>query len=417
MDFPAEPADLLAGGTAFLTAAFRRSGVLGPDNAVRAITRFDELAVGGTGRKVILSVAYERAGRDLPEDLFVKFSRNSADPLRDRLRHHMREEIMLALVSRDPAFPVPVPRCMFADFHADSGTGVLITARVPYGEGGVEPCHVKCQDYRLADALDHYRAIVEALARLAGAVRAGACAETVDRFFPASGPNIFTRYRLPKTLDDAMAKVDRIEAFGRQFPGLLYPGKAPGALFGKLRADLPFIYAHEAEIRAGMHRDDAYVSVCHFNANIDNAWFWRDADGKRQCGLLDWGMVGRMHVGMALWGSLSAAEAEVCEHHLGELVALFVQHFRAASGVELDRGKLERDMALFGILMGLSVLFDAPARALHEIPGLRADASRFDREFDIHENARVQLHILNNVLRIWESFDFARCDGIGSTAG
>lgn len=408
LSIPAEPQDLKAAGPAFLTAAFRASGMLSPENAVTEIVRFDELAIGGTGRKLILSVAYDRPENDLPTDLFVKFSRNSADPSRDRLRRHMREEIMLALVSRDPRFPVRVPRCMFADFQEETGTGILITERVLYGEDGVEPCHVKCQDYDLDDPLDHYRTIVKALASLAGAFKAGAFPEEIHRFFPPDSPNIFDKYRTPSNHGQVLAKIDAIEAFGAKYPNLVYRGGNGDLLFDKIRADLQIIFEEEDSIRDVMLRDRDYISLCHFNVNIDNAWFWTDDEGHRHCGLLDWGMVGQMHVGQALWGSLSGAEAEVWDDHIDDLVAEFIDRYRAAGGPALDAGKLKQDLRLFAIFMGLASLLDAPARILHEIPELRADATRFDREFDLHENARVQLHILNNVLRIWEQFDFSQ---------
>jgi hypothetical protein len=408
LDVPAEPADLHAGGPAFLTQAFRVGGALPSDNAVASIKRFDELAVGGTGRKLILSVSYERPDSDLPTELFVKFSRNSQDPARDRLRHHMREEIMLALVSRSADFPLHVPRCMFADFDEASGTGILITERVRYGEGGVEPCHVKCQDYDLDDALDRYRTIVRALAALAAAFKADALPAEVHRYFPAGSPNIFEKYRVPPQ-DAVSAKIDAMEAFGKEFPELLFSGSGTGLLFDKIRADLRVILPQEREIRAAMLRDGDYVSLCHFNVNIDNAWFWKDEAGKRHCGLLDWGMVGQMHVAQALWGSLSGAEPEIWDDHLDELIGDFVERYRVGGGPLLDADTLREHLMLLAVFMGLASLLDAPARILHEIPGLRPDATRFDPEFGMFENARVQLHVLNNVLRIWERLDLSRC--------
>lgn len=410
LEIPAEPADLATGGPAFLTAAFRASGMLSGDNAVAGIVRFDELAVGGTGRKLILSVAYERPDGDLPTELFVKFSRNSDDPARDRLRRHMREEIMLALVSRAPGFPVRVPRCMFADFNEETGTGILITERVLYGEGGVEICHIKCQDYDLDDPLDHYSTIVKALAALAGAFKADVLPADIHRYFPAGSPNIFDNYRTPPR-DAALAKIDAIEAFAATYPSLMYQGEA-GALFAKMRSDIDVIVRDERAIRAAMLGDPDYVSLCHFNVNIDNAWFWSDDEGNRHCGLLDWGMVGQMHVAQAIWGSLSGAEAAIWDDHLDGLIAQFIDGYRAAGGPALDSGKLRNDVLLLAVFMGLASLLDAPARILHEIPGLRPEATRFDAEFGRFENARVQLHILNNVLRIWEKLDLSRCPGV-----
>jgi len=414
---PAEPADLWSGGTAFLTEAFRASGTLATDNAVKAITRFEELAVGGTGRKLILTIAYEHAASDLPCELFVKFSRNSGDRARDRNRHHMRQEIALALASRTPGFPVRVPRCMFADFEAESGTGLLVTERVRFGQDGIEPCHVKCQDYALQDPVGHYATLVRALAGLAGSFKSGALTGDIHRYFPPDSENIFEKYRVSRPIERILERIDRIERFDAEYPSLVYHADDASAFFARVREHLASFVENAERIEQIMHRDAGYVSLCHFNANIDNAWFWTGTDGRHHCGLLDWGMVGRMHVGLALWGCLSGAEADLWDHHLDDLLGEFVRAYGACGGPTLDAGTLKHHLHLFAIFMALAALLDAPAFVRREIPGLRRDATRFDPEFDVHENARVQLHILNTFLRIWDRLDFDRLhDEIADTA-
>ena len=135
LDFPAHPEALQSGGPEFLTRAFRASGALGEDNSVTHITGLDECMLGGTGVKTLLSVAYERDAPGLSRDLFVKFSRNFQDKVRDGGRHHMPPEVRLANLSRDPDFPVAVPKCFYADIQQDTLTGVIITERIPYGRG------------------------------------------------------------------------------------------------------------------------------------------------------------------------------------------------------------------------------------------------------------------------------------------
>jgi hypothetical protein len=63
LDFPAHPEALQAGGPDFLTRAFRANGALGADNSVTRITGVEEFALGGTGVKLLLSVAYAREAR------------------------------------------------------------------------------------------------------------------------------------------------------------------------------------------------------------------------------------------------------------------------------------------------------------------------------------------------------------------
>src|SRR5262249_21255809 len=134
---PADPEALLAGGAEFLTAAFHAGGGLDAGNPVASIVDSEEFFDGRTRQKLPLPVAYEQAGSDLPEQLFVKFSRNFDHQLWDSSRHMMISEANFALLSRTPEFPVKVPQCLFADVEASSATGLLITECIPYGHDGV----------------------------------------------------------------------------------------------------------------------------------------------------------------------------------------------------------------------------------------------------------------------------------------
>jgi hypothetical protein len=81
---PAVPAALRAYGTTFLTQAFRVSGALTAGNAVTGISRFEEVPGGSTGRKLLLRIEYDKPGAQTRTDLFVKFSRDLQNPIRDR---------------------------------------------------------------------------------------------------------------------------------------------------------------------------------------------------------------------------------------------------------------------------------------------------------------------------------------------
>ena len=183
--FPADPAALRDGGPRFLTEAFRASGVLAGDDIVTAITDFRQVAGGSTGRKVVLSVSYDKRAPALPTELFVKFSRDFDNPTRDRGRTQMEPEVRLASLSRAPGFPIAVPSVLFGDYQRQTGTGILITERIQFGDNGIERQYHKCLDYEMPEPLEHYRALLSALARLERhpPIRAPACAS--DRSFSA----------------------------------------------------------------------------------------------------------------------------------------------------------------------------------------------------------------------------------------
>ena len=87
----------------------------------------------------------------------------------------------------------------------------------------------------------------------------------------------------------------------------------------------PRFLEHEVAIRQYLHSQPDFIALCHWNANIDNAWFWRNAQGELECGLMDWGRVGQMNVALAIFGALSGAEIELWNEHLTELLTLFVR--------------------------------------------------------------------------------------------
>ncbi len=166
--FPADIDGLSSAGTDFLTTAFRVSGVLAADNAVAAILECTEVGGGGTGRKALLTVHYCRPEPGLRTGLFAKFSRDFDDPVRDLGRTQMEAEMTLADLALSPRFPVPVARPQFADFHRESGSGLLITERIAFGCNGIEPHYEKAIDYGIPDQHAHYRTLLSAVAAVAG---------------------------------------------------------------------------------------------------------------------------------------------------------------------------------------------------------------------------------------------------------
>ena len=384
---------------------FAPSGALAPDNRVVRIIQFDDCVVGGAGRKLLLSLVYEKPAVNLPTELFVKFSRHFEDPIRDAPRFHMESEVRLAALSRTPGFPVAVPRCLFADFHRDSGTGVLITERVAFGTGTIERHYLKCMDYQMPEQLAHYRALIKALARLAGTHKAGRLPGSIEQKFPFDLEKALGGDRIPYNLERLQKRVGRYAQFASRYPQLLPQNVRSSGFIERFSQEAPRFLEHELAVRRFLHSNRDLIALCHWNANCDNAWFWRDHPGELQCGLLDWGSVGQMPVALALWGCLSGAERQIWDNHLDELLAVFVEEFRGCGAQMLDADELKTHLLLQVSLMGLAWLLDAPLLIEREISDLHQIVSRFDPRFTVHETSRVQLHIMTNFLNVWESRD------------
>ena len=404
LKIPAHGEALRRGGSAFLTEAFRATGALAADNRVTHIAQCEEIVGGSTGRKLLLSVEYEKPGP--PSRLFVKFSRDFDDAARDRGRVQMESEVRLALLSRLPEFPIRVPACLYADYDPESETGILITERVAFGVGGIEPLHEKCLDYEIPAPLEHYRAIVRALARLAGTHKAGRFPSDVAQQFPFDPGKLAVARRAPFTAEQLKDRAERYAEFAGEFPQLLPANIRSPEFLARFVVEAPRFADHEESMKRFLNSKPDFIALCHWNAHIDNAWFWRNRRGGLECGLMDWGHVSQMNVAMALWGTLSGAEVELWDDRLDALLALFVSEFAACGGPALDPGELKFHMQLYIAMMGLNWLLDATSTVRKQVPELATVKDRFDPRFRTNERARAQMQILTVFLNLWQKQDF-----------
>jgi hypothetical protein len=401
LQIPIDPEALANGGTTFLTDAFRVSGALSADNAVARITDFHEVAGGSTGRKAALSVEYRTPAAGLHTDLFVKFSRDLDNPTRDRGKTQMEPEVRFAALSQAPTFPITVPRVLFGDYHRQTGTGILITERIRFDSKGIERQYHKCLDYDMPEPLEHYRALLTALGRLAGAHRSGRLPADLTVHFPIDLQSATVGHRTAPSMDKLERRLTQLVDFAQANPGLL-PANVGSPLFlARLPHEAPLFAQFEHTVAHHLAADTDYVALCHWNANIDNAWFWRDADDVLHCGLLDWGCVGQMNMGMAIWGALSGAETAMWDCHFDELLELFVSEVHHYGGPDLDPDRLARHTLLYAAIMGVAWLLDVPAlirtRFGADIPTSRRDARIRD-----DESVRAPLQMLSNLLNLWE---------------
>lgn len=399
LPLPADPASLRRGGAAFLTDAFRASGVL-VRNGVARIGDFREVSGGSTGRKVVLSVEYDRPAPELHTELFVKFSRDLDNPVRDRGKTQMEAEVRFASLARAPGFPIAVPSPQFADYHGPTGTGILITERIGFGTNGIEPQYHKCLDYEMPEPLEHYRALLTALARLAGTHRSGRLPADLTAPFPLDVRAATVGERTPLPAGRLERRLARLAEFIGAHPGLVPDGVGTPDFLARLAEEAPRLARHEDAVADHLAADSDYVALCHWNANIDNAWFWREAGGTLRCGLMDWGCVGQMNLGMALWGAMSGAENEMWDAHLDDLLALFIAEFERCGGPRLEPDRLRRHTLLYAAVMGVAWLLDVPALIRKRFDHTPSD--RTDPRIRGDEGVRAPLQMLSNLLLLWQ---------------
>lgn len=405
LEVPAHPDALRDRPEERLTDLFRAYGSLGHDNRIVRVNCFEPFAGGNSGLKLALSVEYERLESSLHTELFAKFSRDFTDPFRDRRRHELEGEIRLAELSRHPGFPVAVARPYFADFNRASGTGVLITERIAYGEGNIEPLHPKCMDRLLADPLEYYRETLSALARLAAAQKSGSLSPRLERLFPFDAKAAAADQPIPWDAGQMRQQVAAWRAFVRDAPQLFPDNLAGTDFFERLERDALNFLDHEARVRQFLHGDPDFIALCHWNTNIDNAWFWRDENNALHCGLLDWGMVRQMNVAYGIWGGLSASDGGFLAASLDRLLCHFAAEMAAHGGPQVDAGELGLHFDLSLALLGLALMMDTPALVTSRLPAIRDAKGPHDPLLTEDKVVHGFLHVSTNFLDLWERRD------------
>lgn len=388
-----------------MTDAFHAFGSLPPDNGVARVVEIEPCGGGSTGAKLFLKLEYARADPALHTELFVKFSRDFDDAMRDRQRTEMEAEARFAPITRLPGFPISTPAAYFADYQRASGTGLIITQRVGFGRSNIEKQHRKCADHELAEPLPYYRALVTALARLAAAHKAGRLSADIETRFPydasaaSADPIRFDAAQLDQTLASCAE-------FARNCPQLLPEAVRTTDFLDRMRRDAHRIRNHEAALQGYLRGNPDFIALNHWNAHIDNAWFWRDGGGELQCGLIDWGRVSQITFGAALWGCLSAAHHDVWAHHLDQLLALFAEEYAAHGGPRISVAELERHLILHVATMGVARVLAMPQIILYRLPEAASASGPLDPVFERSESARNCLHIYTVFLNLWHARDF-----------
>ena len=265
----------------------------------------------------------------------------------------------------------------------------------------------------MPEPLQHYKALIRALARLAGTHQAGRLPAIVERHFPFDASKLSVSQRKLYSPQQIGNRVARYADFAARYPQLLPENIRSAQFIARLAEEAPRFMSLVPTANNILASKPEFIALCHWNANVDNGWFWRNAGGDLECGLMDWGNVSQMNVAMALWGCLSAAETDLWSSHLEELLQLFTLEFEHCGGAALDIDELKLHLLLYAGTMGLAWLLDAPPLLLKLVPDLADVNSRFDPRIAEVEAARAQLQIMTVFLHLWETQDLGRIlDGL-----
>jgi hypothetical protein len=403
LEIPADAEALLSNGADFLTQAFHASGALAANNRVSCVVDAKEFFGGGTGKKSLLTLAYELPAPNLPTQLFVKFSRNFDNELWDRARTMMISEANFAVLSRSPGFPVAVPACLFADIESKSATGLIITECITYGRNGVEAIYPKCMDYIVPNPVEHYKAILKGLAKLSGTHRSGRLSPEFDKIFPHNRERAAAVFAIRTPEDKLIQRANRMFDFVERYPKLFPDNVRAPEFRQQFIRDIPDLVAAEGRIREILYGNPDFIAFAHWNANIDNCWFWRDAQSALQCGFLDWANAAQISVAQSVSGAISGAELFIWNEHLDELLSVYIEEYAAHGGPRLSLDELRLHNLLIVAVSGVAYSMGAPIAIERDIANIDAVASYQDESFRQHENARIQLHMMTKMLNVWQT--------------
>jgi hypothetical protein len=223
----------------------------------------------------------------------------------------------------------------------------------------------------------------------------------VEKYFPFDPGKLVVSRRARYTPEQVATRVARYAEFARNYPQLLPQNVRTEEFLARLTEEAPRFQALEERGNKFLQSRPDMIALCHWNAHVDNAWYWRNCEDRVECGLMDWGNVSQMNVAMAIWGCLSGAEIDIWNHHLDELLHLFVGEFQDRGGPTLALADLKRHLTIYVSMMGLNWMLDAPLTLL-KIPDLEKVAGRLDPRIENNERARAQLLIMTAFLNLWQ---------------
>jgi len=462
--FPFTPQMFREWGPAWLTSAMHTVGTLPTDNEITEFAQFDVVGDdvantdaiggdscdwGGAGPKVLLSVKYKNGPTgECPEAMFVKFPHEPM-PKNERTKLSVNSPIpsgwceCMFYNTLGGRLPLQTPRGYFCDMSRRTTNYILVTERIAYGSkskkefapGEILPPPSKYRDWALPNAVDHYYAHSKELANFfAWSRKTNGLTDQVKQMFTQAEELSFAKdmENLTKGVpwdkrDKDFAKLVASPPFAAVVPmmgfgaetakGFLAIGKDlmtdraphvfPQDLVKKSYLDKFFQEAEEmapycAEMTFYMKLMPEYEALAHPNAQVDNAYYWRDEAGKMAAGLLDWDGCTMMPMPQCVGNAWMGAEPDMLDEHEEKLLKHFLDEYKKASGEELDYDsfymcyQLSQVCVMYGCFANLGVLHRLIAK-----DQWKDIKDRFDQKVDGQFLVRCYLVQVELFLAMW----------------
>jgi hypothetical protein len=258
-------------------------------------------------------------------------------------------------------------------------------------------------DYTVPEPMEHYKAILKGLARLSGAHRGGRLSPDFDKKFPYNREQASAVFAIRTPERNLVQRANRMFDFIGRYPKLFPENVRAPEFREQFIRDIPDLVAAADRIGEVLYGNPDFVAFAHWNANIDNCWFWRDTGGRLQCGFMDWANAGQISVSQSVSGAISGAEPFIWNEYLDELLTVFIEEYAAQGGPRLTLDELRLHNLLIVAVSGMTHSMGAPIAIERDIENIDAVESYRDDRFREHENARIQLHMMTKMLNVWQT--------------
>jgi len=445
MDFPWNEETLEKMGPAWLTKAFHTAGSMPKDNKVTKIILETKIKIttGNNGGKFLFEVEYEKPDPNLHTKLFAKVPHPLGGATRtDRLSSSVNKQPselheINAYRLLESVLPMKTPRFYFGDISNETSNWIIITERIDFHdfEGinfgppppnrppalpafQIEGPYDKCIDYNLrGEPEEYYMLMTRVGAKMAADAKAGKMGseELLSKSFrPSPDPKDLTVWRMnpkgasgeaPKQVD---AKLKNAYKFITTTGTPVFPEWTRTEKFGhKLFNTMLKANAYAAEMNFWMHLNPDFTSLGHLNLNVDNAYFWRDEEGKLDCGVFDWGGLGLKSAGSQLWWWYYCMDYLDFQKNIKGLLEAYAATYKEHSGLDLDKEDLYV-MVILSAIAQLSGLVSAVPQITKMCPKKEWDTikDRYDPRIganvDGKSTIRLYLHVMNTIMAIIE---------------
>jgi len=440
LEFPWNEDLLEEFGPDWLTKAFHAAGSLHESNRVVSLSIEKKIKIdaGNNAGKFLFEVSYEKPSPELDTLLFAKVPyRMTPETRSDRISSSVYKQPMdLHEINTyrlmEAAFPMKTPKFYYGDISNETSNFILITARIPYAEMGMEPGKMQLKPFdvegpydKCKDALqlrgppeDYYTLLMEVAAKIAGLHKAGKMVsedvlKASLRGVPADPANPAAWGLNPKAPTGEppatlQSRLNLALKFVTETAKAVFPEYVTTQAWqDKFTNTMMTWSAYSNEIQYWLHSDLSYVSLGHNNLNSDNAYFWRDDKGKLDCGVIDWGGFGEGPLGHKMWWTFNCADFDQFRQHLSRYVDTFISTYCASGGPSLDK-ELFREHVLISTLPNMMFMVRAVPDCMKMCP-LKEWATITDRKDPRIANnvngkstLRTTIHVLTNTIRVLE---------------